>query len=518
MDNILLNSNARVFIAEKGAGCGREYVYYNCMKMGGVDKSFGEVTPIYCPGDIGGEFEQVDSYRGDESPWNTSLAGYKILGARSVLQRLSRRKTPIDVQVHFGTCVDLSDFGSYESAIIIEDATFSGYNVDNLGALNSGETAPVMETVNLAAANIYEVFCVKLLEVARGQTQQGVVAAVTTCPEGCATDCLVPCSTFYAWRFNGDPDFNGNNITIMRSTDGGIVWRDYAFTTPTFNMLSAPLHSFHIACSGKALFVIGNEADDHAGAIYRIPLSDFDDGELSEYRRIEISTQINAVHIAGGKLWVLDDSGTLTAVNTDSLSITQEPLGVSGFWEFMSMVDENNFLLGSVLGSISAYRNGVISTIDCLTLAGVDDTCQISAVVMRNSDEWFVATCGGGLHCTTDAGRTWRTVVNSASPIVDIKFSTKNVGYYLTRSPCRVYRTIDGGATWDLVDDYSWGVNPDLGFWHGLTVCSHDPNVFVATGRVTLTTPEDCAEGGCQHACELVADTDRGILVSSQIC
>lgn len=518
-NKVLLTGDARVFVAERGAGCGREYAYYNCMKMGGISKSFGEINPIYCPADIGGDFIQVDSFRGDESAWTTSLSGYKPLAARSVLQRLSRRKQPVDVQVHFGSCIDLSEFSAFQSALIIEDATFSGYNIDSLGALNGGEVAPVLETVNLTAANIYEVFCLKLLQVARSQTEQGVVADVTTCPEGCGTDCLVPCSVFYAWRFSGTPSVAGNGVIIMRSVDGGLTWTDYTFDVPTFDPLGSALSTFHIACSGRALFLIGNEVDDHRGAIYRIDLNDFDDGIIDDYRRIEFSSAIEQVTMLGGVLYAMV-SGTLHAVNTDSLSRTQIYLASAGAWEYMSMVDAQNFLLASTLGALDAYRNGVFTHIDCLTVSGISVNCQVSAVVMRSPNEWFVATCDGSLHCTVDAGLTWRTIVQRTAAIVDIKFATKNVGYYLTRSPCQVFRTIDGGATWDLVNDYAGQVDPTIGYWHSLTVCSQDPNVFIAAGRVTATTPEDCSdpEGSCQHTCEVIAITDDGILVSGQVC
>jgi photosystem II stability/assembly factor-like uncharacterized protein len=516
---ILLTSDARIFIAEHGAGCGREYNYYACMKVGSVNKSYGEATPVYCPGDIAGEFIQTDSYRGDESSWTTDLSGYKPRGARSPLQRMSKRKSPIDIQVHFGRCGDLSDFSAYESAIIFEDVTLSGHTLDSLGALNAGETAPIMESVKLSAVSAYEVYCMKLLAVARTVTDTAVILDVTACAESCAEECFLPCSVFYAFRFAGVLDEeDGNSVVIMRSEDGGITWDDFTFAVPTFDPAAA-LHSFHIVCTGKAVLLIGNTIDD-LGVVYRIAMEDLLDGEATVYRTATIGEQINDVAYVAGKVYMAGDEGALYVLSPNTLSTTTIGLIDIEAWTYISVLDDDHFMVASVLGTINVYRRGVVTSIDCLTVAGIEDNCQISAIVMRSPTEWYVATCGGKLHCTINGGKTWSTIIDATAAIVDLKFPTKNVGYYLTRSPCQIYRTIDGGASWNPIRDYNSQVDASTGYWHSLATCSQDPNVFVATGRnpngeqVICNEPEE----SCQHTCEPVDAADTGILVSGQIC
>src|SRR5688572_26502170 len=97
----VLTSDARVFIAPRGIGCGRRYDYHNCMKMTGVSKSFGESEPVYCPDPTrSGQFIEVATIQGTEDRWSGSLSGPKPLGVRSVLEYLSKQRCEFDAQVH----------------------------------------------------------------------------------------------------------------------------------------------------------------------------------------------------------------------------------------------------------------------------------------------------------------------------------------------------------------------------------------------------------------------------------
>lgn len=530
-NEILLTSDARIFVAQNGIGCGREYTYHACMKMGSVAKNYGESNPIYCPGDIPGEFIQVDSYRGDETPWTTSLSGYKPMGQRSLLQRLAKRRGTLDLQVHFGRCADLSDFSAYESAIIFEDVTLSGYAIDALGALNASETAPILESVNLSAAHAYDIHCVKPMAVASAITENAVIIDVTACDDACDQTCFAGCSTFYAFRFAvplDDVDADNNSIIIMRSTDGGITWEDFAFdVTTSFTALSSPLHSFHILCSRDALFIVGDEADitdpgDNGGAVYRIALEDIVTGlDITKYRRAGFGQRFSDADIHNGVLYLVGSTGGVYSVDGNSLLptiITPEPPSETPL-DYIDVLDENNFLVASQAFELRAHRNGIVTSISCVTISGIAG-CDIGAISMKSATEWLVATCDGRMYCTADSGNTWNLVVGGNAAIVSIKFATKHVGYYLTRSPAQIYRTIDGGNSWTPVRDAANQVDELTDYWHSLVVCSRDPNVFIATGRIPVGIEEACnsPDETCQHTCETVHFGDLGLLVSGQVC
>jgi hypothetical protein len=228
VNSIMLTGQARVFIAEHGSGCGKEFDYYNCMKVEGLSKDFGDTDPIYCQDkNQPGRFKQVAAVRGEESLWTSSLSGYKYLSLQSVLARMARARCKFDLQVHYGVCANLSDFNTFDSAIIFEDVLITDYNIDNLGALQPSENAAVLESVSISAANVYEVFDAQLVRTATSLAESaGPVAAVTFCGPSCDDDCGDPCANIFAVQL--PLTYTGvtatDSLRILHSSDGGSTW------------------------------------------------------------------------------------------------------------------------------------------------------------------------------------------------------------------------------------------------------------------------------------------------------
>jgi hypothetical protein len=511
--DILLTSMARVFIAERRTGCKKEYDYYACMKMGGLSKTFGDVTAVWCPKeDQPGQFEVVEQVVGDESQWTTELSGHKPLGTRSTLERLARRKCLVDIQVHFGSCSDLSDFTTFDSAIVLEGVALSSYNLDALVALQPSENQPITESVSLSAAEAYEIFCVEPVAVATSVTRTHTVVDVAACGAICTDECFTPCSYFYGFYINTD-----GSVVIMQSSNGGGIWRSYPFSTPNFDA-TQPLRDFHIYCSAEAVIIVGNTAALN-GVVYRIEFDDLDTVDITEFTTVTLGYSVLGSKYIDGTILFYNSNNEVFTLNPSSLATSQiEGFSATQIWTAIDALDEDNIIIGSAAGIIENLRGGRTVTSSTLVDDNGDVVCAISSLAMRTCDEWYATDCAGNVYCTTDAGATWEQSATVAGAVVQIKFATETIGYMLTYNPANIYRTIDGGATWRQVTDNKNAVDEAGSLWHGLAVCQHDPNVFVATGRIGTATTSPCVGTLlCTHQCDAVG-TAAGLLVSGQVC
>lgn len=137
---------------------------------------------------------------------------------------------------------------------------------------------------------------------------------------------------------------------------------------------------------------------------------------------------------------------------------------------------------------------------------------------MRTCCEWYAGDCTGRLFCTTDCGATWDLSSTLVGAPVTIEFATQTIGYLATYNPAYIYRTIDGGATWSQIEDGRNVIDEANSLWHDIAVCRHDPNTFVATGRIGDATTSACTGNIlCPHTCDVAGD-DAGLLVSGQVC
>lgn len=117
--------------------------------------------------------------------------------------------------------------------------------------------------------------------------------------------------------------------------------------------------------------------------------------------------------------------------------------------------DANNGMVVGTTDLIYVTTNGGISW-SAATATGSGDQLE-SVAENAGGGIWWVGTNGGEMYYSTDIGATWtaRTFPGSgAGTVTAITFITPTVGYMLhnpTNATGRVFRTRNGGFTWELV-------------------------------------------------------------------
>lgn len=516
---VLFTSDGRVFIAEKGVGCGKTYAYHSCMKVTGLQKSFGEASPFYCPDPThSGRFIEVATVQGEESRWSTGLTGPKPYGVSSSLARIANRVgCEFDFQIHYGRCFDPSRFDQFAMAIVVEGARISDYSTEDLVALNPSEAAPINETVTVSARAVYEVFTPLLFEVGQTQSGDGVIPSITYCQTDgtgcldCDEGCNPGCEDYYALVVPHITNPGGGPVYIAHTHDGGVSWSTYEI--PCSADGEAPLESYEIICAGSSLIVAMNEVAG-VGSIFIIPSSHV-------INNISIGTPITALGFnvydlfyAQGNIWAVGSGGAVALIGASSMVslIIENGSVFSSDWYAVHGIDSDNMIFGGADGQFAYRRRGSPLQNSPVETEEGTVTETFTAVWMKTATEWYAGTSAGNLYCTSNCGLTWHRSAVFPGCIKSIRFPTRNVGYVAIGSPASIYRSIDGGTSWSLVED-SQGQIPDDAVLFDIAVCPDDPNLFVAAGRV----PPSPLGSPCVVTGGTTQSDDAGVLLASRV-
>jgi len=470
----LKTGQSRVFLLEGRAGPTTEPSYESQLRMTGASQGFGDEEKIEAPDPLNyGKFIEVATIKGAAERVSTSLEGRYARDLLSKLLRLAQQGCAYDLQLHLGACTDPQNFNEFSKALILEKASNTSWNTDDLGALSSDENAGVNENADVSAKNIYEVLPLTLQKQASATITNEIVD-VTYCDSiGCG-DCENEsdgCSKAYAITkcAGGSP---GTPADVVYTEDG--FENVYAHDIDTLGVAEDPTG---LDCVGDYLVVVSNDS----ASLHYEELSDFKGGLDPVF--VESTTgfvaggEPNDIFSTGRKAFIVGDSGYVYKTTDPTAGVSVIDAGeatVDDLYrvhaiseEFAVAVGENGAVIytenGSAWGAVTTRPVGV----------GVD----LNTVFVKDESEWWVGSSGGQLFYTLDKGETWseKTFSGSGSGEVhDIVFATDSIAYlsHATDTPSgRILRSYNGGYSWKVLPE-STGVIPVNDRVNRLAVCS----------------------------------------------
>jgi len=486
-------SNGRIFINKKRGNSYTPYTYHTSMKIGTVDKNYGETTPIYAPKDDRlDEFVEVASIRGTESRWGSSFTGRIPTKYKSILRELSDNRCAFDAQIHYGLCTNPASFHNYESILILENALISQYTTTELTALTPDERGVLEETINITAENVYPVYQTELYENADEVTSLGAIVALTKGNYATCEDCLIPCASYFGIRIPQNCNLAGNNLTIIYTLDNGETWEETVLNCNA-SVCDNDIETYNIESDGTYLYLTFNEGSSTNGHLYIVPISEVIEGTITSYIYNELldSLTIYDTALTEKSLWIVGTNGIIYKLDRALMtySLQSNTTLFTNTWYDVSAYDDNNILVAGATGRLLVRTNGSSFRLITLTIDGDPVTDNLYNVLMKSKTEWLVATSTGELYCTMNSGKSWKLIYDFNSCITNIVFSSNNVGYLATKQPARVYRTIDGGFSWQELPD-SYDIILDTAAFLGVDSC--EPNSFYAYGIESATIPDPC--------------------------
>jgi hypothetical protein len=502
MANFNVNKSAlsRVWLIEGGAKANHAPVFKSCLKAMAASQSQGDIEKIECPSpDEFGEFEEVGVIQGSQERETSSLVGRYPLNEISDLLRLAKLRCSLDYQVNFGKCQDPRNFNDFQKKLIREDAYFTNYTTDDMGALSSDENAVINETVDTSAKVLYEVVPLSLT-LRGGDVIDNPGIDVVICDRPGCGDCQDEsdgCEVIFALATN-TPGSPGTAPDVIYSIDKGQNWAEDDINS----MLSSETPN-GIACVGEYVVVVSN---DSASLHYKLR-ADIIAGTALGW--VENATGF----VAGGEpndIWSIGNSAIIVGDGGYVYFLDDPTNGVTVLDAGVATSDNLNavHVLNDEFAVAVGENDAVIYTTNRVTwqvpAAVPTSGVNLNCVWIKSENEWWVGSSNGQAWYTVNQGGAWtqeQLPGTTYTAIWDIAFSTKSVGYI------GAARTIGGTARGQILRTFSGGGGngteggwvtlpestatiPDNDLIRAVAACRFDPNFVVGVG-----TADDASDG-----------------------
>ena len=480
---------SRVFIIEGRARPDHVPEFNSCMRGQALSKSFGDVTDIECPDpNRPGAYVKIGEIQAGDERATMTLEGRMAIDARSRLLQLAQRKCPLDLQLHFGDCEDLSDRNNYKKILFLEDARLSSFDTEDLGSLQSADTTPINESVEISATRIYDI-----IRQVFSQEGEDIVTLnvldVVFCDEpscgNCADD-TAGCEKIYAITVaeSGSP---ATPPSLLWSLDGGLIW-DADDIVPL-----ATDDPDALACVSGYIVVISNAANlfyytlqtNFTLGAFMVPwLTSPAAGAIGGFNANGAPHDIVSV---GTKAWVVGHNGYVYVMTAPASGVTVQDAGEATTAHLVK-VDALNENRAVAVGDNAA----VIFTTDGETWEVTQNNpvafgTDLVSVVMKSNSVWFVGDENGFLWYTTDSGVTWSLKAfagDGVGQVTDITFATDSIGYFIhdTGDLGLIFATFNGGYDWVQMP-LGAGILPDTVGLAAIAACKHEPELVIAVGE-----------------------------------
>lgn len=420
------NTYGRVFVATKPID---GFKYYNSMMVGAIDKAMPTIEAVYTfnsRGRVSKIAEIVDSPR----EVTTTLSGILPLKSRSNLEKLFNRKV-INIQVHFGTCANPSDFNNFESLIVLTDVDLTSYALTDVSAINPTK-AVVQESANIVANGYYRILNLSYIN---SLTQ----------------------STIFGLDYINSPsckEINDNGegwITIYQSTnvkfkytfDNGLTWQINS-TDLTAHQTTANKAAMK-SVKDKVFWAIVNSS---TLKLYVVSLDNIISN--STVVESEILSKSNAnirdMSATSKYLWCCGESNGLSLLTKTDLSNNSTEVIDDGDFHIapataLDVYDDNFIVI--VYGDSPTY---VVYQDNDVYVGGISfgDGAKLTDIKVLTKSHWVVSG-DKGIYVTYDGGNTWKKSFVLTSD-TKLNFYDEITGYAMSGN--NIYRTVDGGVSW----------------------------------------------------------------------
>lgn len=486
MGNPVKAGMGRLFVIPFGAGPTHTPVFVDNAAAGEPDWGQGDVTKVETPSDRRyNKWDQIDEFQMAPDRATVTLTRH-VYSDFSYLQELRRIGCAFDAQVHIGACgQDPKDFNAgWDKINVYPFSYITSYKPGIQGSLQSDGQAQADEEVDISSREIYTIQQMAYTEIAGASVKEEVVA-VSICDDIDCGDCAT---------FGSDGRQRVFSLTNPKTTSPGlkpqVVATGNAYATTYTRFITT--------------YALGEEASDGTcvGSYY-VAISS--DGLAAHYAKLsnildqnETWAKVTTGFVAAkgpNAIWnysslltiIVGNGGYIYKMEDPASGVTVLDAG-SATTQNLSDVDGYNARIIVAVGA----SNAVVYTLDggatWGAVTGPAVGVNLTAVNLRNEDEWWVGDANGALWYTVDKGAHWYQMTglkSTPTKVEAILWTDKpGVGYVATThaGPAgKIQRTIDGGHSWYIVPE-SGSSLPANDAIYALAVPEEEVNVLYAGG------------------------------------
>lgn len=441
---------AEKYLAGSGAlwvqpdGENTEPLYLGCHTLGDVDEPLGDLTLLYCPDPAQpNKFQVKGSYRGEPGAITTSIET-EMTRLVDYLETMQQREAVMYVNMVDSGRKDL--FANRGRGFAFNKISTTSRGGTNWAVRSPDAQDEAMMTFDFGCEELFRLFPILATRKSTSETEAVTCIATYGLDE--------PCETIVAGCAAGA----GVSANVLISLDGGV---NFAATAADPHAVDEDIQAIAVFGLGADTVRILTVRESDAGAPCEAAYSD-DDG--ATWTEISMGGT-NAMQVEGpnglfvldpshiwavgtdGTVWFSSDAGASWSVQVADTVLTSEELMCVFF------VDENYGFAGATTDELLRTADGGV-TWELVAVAGVGDC---SAVHGYDLDFiWLTSSDNGQLFYTSDRGDTIteRTFPGAGTGSADdVKFVNELVGFLLHNpsTASDIYRTINGGYTWELV-------------------------------------------------------------------
>lgn len=435
----LQSGNGRVWLQKDGANTAFQFL--TAYGAGAVQRPAGTITPYYEPSAARYNEFRVTGKTKSVPGLPTSSLEVQYQNVASLLLGLS---CPAHVQYRFGVCDRPDNPNAWDKILHLYLVEPGAWGLSNPIARDPSSLAPVLETLELTAEELFEILAMTVARVSVAETGNALSIAISRVAN-CAGLCG-PAVSICDEIFVGTHPSAYATANLLRSSDAGAT-----FAATTADPLSAGNDIIGVLTIGDRVIAIDGDAatptiaysDDNGATWTTVTYAGGAVGDLNDGFAVDWSHLYFAGN--GGYLYIsTDGGGTLTAqtagvVTTDNLNRVR--------------------VLTSLVGYAVGNMNTVLKTTDGETWAaitGPEAGATLQALWVIDENRVWVGTSAGKLWYTDDGGTTWTQRSgwsnSGTGAITAIEFVNEEFGFMVHETAAgvgRIFRTIDGGLTWN---------------------------------------------------------------------
>jgi len=432
--------------------CGADLEFLGCHDISSVSVPKGDVNPVYCRTDKR-TYEIVRTWRGVPGLGSMTITAYA-----QVLNLIAELPCPPNIYAMVSACGADEDPTNYDFTYLFYNVQLTSEDIDKLSTmLPDGETPVTLSLpANFTVRDKIKKVVAEILDVSALTTMD--INDIKFCD---APECSDLCGTYsqgcqvgYAVTAG-----QGGTAVYLTTADGGSEWT--ANATP-FDVVTDDIVA--VDCDGDVVVMINGLTSEYAYS---------QDGGIN-FTVVTTPTRVMTdVFVLGAtRIWFCGNDGYIWYSSDRGASVTLQDAGVATAQTLASI----SFADGKRGYAVGATNSFVYTTDGGATwIAGTgpsagNDLTEVAAV--PGTKILFVGDNVGNLFRSTDGGVNWTTVFAATAlteggiagitldgcDVVAFVANDLDPYWYVAAVDGVMYRSIDGGASWEDVD-----VSPNSG-------------------------------------------------------